>query len=173
MSRRGWSDDDRVEFETLVSEALSERVVAARRDVFLAGLDDGVQAHRIWALDTLREIRDTGADRILKREHDNREPRIPVSRDGAVLGDVPRILGVRRRSANGSTQHERTLFDYMTFDELRQKLAEFTLQVRAYERDLHLIIRLLALQSEAPDAKTPADACTTLGTSVEQWLAAA
>lgn len=172
MSRRSWSDDDQREFEELLDAALAEDAVAARRDVFLAGLDDAVQARRYWALDTLREIREGGADRILKRERSTRLPRVPVSGDdGTIVGSVPREFGVKRRDGSGREVHQRTLFDLMTWEELRHKRAELRAQADAYGLDAEAVGRLLSLETQVPTAATPAEACAKLGTTVEAWLA--
>lgn len=172
MSKRSWSDDDQHEFDELLDAALAEDAVAGRRDVFLAGLDDAVQAQRYWALDTLREIREGGADRILKRERSARLPRVPVSGDdGTVIGSVPREFGVKRRDAAGQEVHQRTLFDLMTWEELRRKQGELRAQADAYELDADAVGRLLSLETQAPGTATPAEACAKLGTTVEAWLA--
>lgn len=171
MNKRSWSDDDVAEYEDLLDDALTEAAVAARRDMFLAGLDQGVQAHRYWALDVLRDMRDKGADRILKREQAARVPKVIVSgEDGSIAGSVPREYGVRRRDASGRMTHQRVLFDVMPWDELREKATAFLKQVEAYELDIRAIIRLLTLETKAPGTATPAEACARLGTTVEAWL---
>lgn len=172
MKKRSWSEEDVAEFEELVEEALAEDAVARRRDVFLAGLDDAVQARRYWARDVMQEIRDSGADRILKRERGTRLPRVPVSgEDGTVIGTVPREFGVRRPDAAGREIHQRTLFDLMTWEELRRKRSDLRSQAESYELDADAVGRLLSLETQAPGAATPAEACKRLGTTVEAWLA--
>lgn len=172
MNKRSWSDEDAAEFEELVEEALTEDAVARRRDVLLAGLDDALQARRYWARDVMQEIRDGGADRILKRERGARLPRVPVSdEDGTVIGTVPREFGVRRLNAAGREVHQRTLFDLMTWEELRRKRSDLYSQARTYELDADAVGRLLSLETQVPSAATPAEACTKLGTTVEAWLA--
>jgi len=171
VNKRTWSDDDRIEFDLLVTESLAEPKVPVRREVFLSGFDGAIQSQCFWAADVLHDIRETGADRILKNEHDLRRPRVPVTKNGVILGKVPRVLGVRRRNHEGGLEHERMLFDYMTFDELRDKLPWLVQQIEAYERDAHAVIRLLALEKRAPGTVTPAEACEQLGTTIEEWLA--
>lgn len=172
MNRGGWSDDDRVEFEALIDEALHEPVVADRRDVFLTGLDDAVKAHRFWALDINSEIRHDGADRILKREQDRRRPRVPVAANGAILGRMPRVVGRRERDEDGKVIHQRSAFDYLTWDELRDKIDEYSRNRRQLDVEVIALRRLLTLRDLVPGAATPAEACDQLGITVEEFLAA-
>jgi hypothetical protein len=170
VNKFGWSDDERLEFDLLIADALRETSVVARRDIFLDGLDDAEQAHRFWATDVNHDIRASGADRILKSEQAARHPRVPVAHDDRVLGRVPRVMGTRSRDEAGKVEHRQVLFDFMTWKQLRDKLPEFAQQVAAYEADAHAVIRLLALESRAPSSANPAQACEFLGTTVEQWL---
>lgn len=170
MNKRGWSDDERGEYDQVVTEALAEASIPARRDIFLAGFDDAIQAHRLWALDVEQDIRDSGADRILKTEQSIRRPRLPVAHDGTILGKVPSHWGVTRRNAEGQADNQRTLFEFMTWQELRDKLSWLAGQIKAYENDAHAVIRLLALAEKVPDAACPADACAQLDITIEDWL---
>jgi hypothetical protein len=172
MSKRNWPDDDANEYDDLVTEALRESTTAGRTKVFLAGLDDATQAQRYWALDVTAEIRGEGASRILKREAAQRRPRVAVSDGGEIIGRMPREVGRRTRSIDGTLTHERGLFEVMTWDELREKRSELVRNMRALKVDVHGIDVLLALQERFPEAATPADACAYLGTSVEEYLAA-
>lgn len=171
MNRSGWSDDDRVEYEVLITEALHEPVVAHRRDVFLGGLDDAVQAQRYWALDINSEIRHDGADRILKREQEHRRPRVPVARGEIIVGRMPREVGRRNRDEDGKVIHERALFDYLTWDELRDKIDEYSRNRRQLDVEILALRRLLTLRDMVPGTTTPAEACEQLGITVEEFLA--
>ena len=170
MNKRGWSDNERAEYDQLVTEALAEASVPVRRDIFLAGFDDAIQAHRHWALDVQQDIRDTGADRILSNEQKVRRPRVAVAHDGMILGKVPQDWGVKRRSEDGQVDNQRTLFEFMTWQELRDKLSWLTGQIKTYENDAYAVIRLLALAERVPEASCPADACAQLDITIEDWL---
>lgn len=171
MKKNGWSDEDREEYEELVTEALREQATADRRDVFLAGLDDAVQAHRVWALDVNATIRNDGADKILTREQAVRRPRVPVAHNGQILGKAPREFGRKIRDEDGAVIHARTLFDLLTFEELREKRLEFQGTERAARIDRYTVEKLLTLEQLVPGATTPAEACEQLGTTVEAFLA--
>lgn len=171
MRKNGWSDEDREEYEELVTEALRERATADRRDVFLGGLDDAVQAQRVWALDVHAGIRNDGADKILRNEQALRRPRVPVARDGQVLGKAPREFGHKLRDEEGVIVHARTLFDFLTFEELREKRDEFQGTERAARVDRYTVEKLLTLEELVPAAANPAEACESLGITVEQFLA--
>lgn len=171
MRKNGWSEEDRDEYEGLITEALREQATADRRDVFLAGLTDAVQAHRIWALDVDATIRNDGADKILKSEQGLRQPRVPVAHNGQILGKAPREFGRKLRDEDGLVVHARTLFDFLTFEELREKRLEFQGTERAARIDRYTVEKLLTLEDLAPGAATPAEACEQLGTTVEAFLA--
>jgi hypothetical protein len=170
MSRNTWPEDDRIEYEQLVDEALMEEVVSDRREVFLAGLDDAVQAQRIWAQDIQATIRNDGADKILRKEQDRRRPRVAVSHGGEVLGTAPREFGRKNRDGGGKVVHTRGLFDFEPWDALRQKRAEFAQMEHAAAVDKLTVDKLLSLERMAPGSANPAEACERIGVSVEEFL---
>lgn len=171
MKPLAWSDDDRVEFENLVTEALTWPTTAERRAVFLAGFDTAYETGRVWAKDVMEDFREESADSLLKREQAKRRPRVPFSHDGRVLGRVPREMGIVRRGLGGAREQHRTLFDLLDWDELRAKAREFETQGRALMVDAAAVKRLLELELIVPGAANPAEACEQLGTTVEEWLA--
>ena len=170
VNKRSWSEEDRAEYDALVTDALRERSVPVWRDIFLDGLDGALQARRYWAKDVEHDMRETGADRILKSEQEVRHPRVLVAHDGRVLGKAGRTAGRTVRKADGSAGHEQTLFDDLTFEQLRERLPWCAQQIGAYEREAHKILRLLVLETRAPGTTTPAEACVVLGIAIEQWL---
>jgi hypothetical protein len=170
MNKHTWSDDERTEYELLVSESLRVAGVIPRRDIFLAGLDDAEQAHRIWARDVIQDMRSNGADRILKNEQNARTRRVAVAHNGQVLGKVHREVGARKRDDEGAVENQRLLFDFMSWEQLREKLPWYAQQIGAFERDAMAVVRLLELEDRVPDAANPAEACERLGITVEQWL---
>lgn len=171
MKKNMWSDDERAEFDLLVTEALAVSKTSARVDVFLNGLDDAVQAHRVWARDFLTDIRRRGAESLLKSEMELRRPRVAVVHDGTVIGKAPREFGYIDRNEEGKSAHHRSLFDFLTWDELRVKREEFVRTRRAAEVDTFTVDKLLTLQDKAPSAATPDEACRLLGITVEEFLA--
>jgi hypothetical protein len=170
MNKNAWSENDRADFDVLVSDALAEPVVASRVDVFLAGLDRAVKAKRYWALDCRNDMRRRGAEKVLTNEQALRTPRVPVTQNGVILGKAPRELGRKIRDEEGKQIHARALFDFLTWDELREKRAEFARSARAAMVDRFTVEKLLSLEEKVPGAKSPADACRLLGTTVEEFL---
>lgn len=178
MNKSAWSVDDLNEYDALVEAALREPVVADRRTVFLDGLDNALAAHacgpvECWAFHVNADIRNDGADRILKREQERRRARVAVAHNGQVLGRAPREMGHKVRNDQGETVHQRTLFDFMTWDELREKRAEFARAERAARVDRAAVEKLLTLEERVPGAANPAEACDQIGTSVVDFLAEA
>lgn len=171
MNQNAWSDDDRTEFDTLVTDALRWSKPGQRIDVFLAGLDSALEAGRYWAKDVHHDIRDNGTGKVLKDEADRRKPRVPVSDNGNILGTVPREMGTRRANSTGKLEQHRTLFDYLTWDELRAKRREFQAMGAALAVNEAAVAKLLELEELVPGASTSAEACDRLGTTVEDWLA--
>lgn len=170
MNKLSWSADDRAEFDALVTEALAESEVAVRIDVFVDGLDDAEQAQRHWARDVLHHFRRNGANALLKSEQQLRRPRVPVTHDGMVIGRMPREAGLKTRDDEGKVVHQRGLFEYLTWDELRAKIDEFSRMRRSLDVDIIAIRKLLTLESMVPEASNPAEACDQLGTTVERFL---
>jgi hypothetical protein len=171
MNKNAWPKDQRHEFDVLVDRSLTESATADRREEFLFYLDGAVQARRYWALDVQADIRNDGADRILRNEQQLRKPRVVVARDGTVLGKAPREFGRKVRDADGKVSHERGLFDYDTWDELRAKRVEFARTQQAAAVDRYTVEKLLTLETLVPGAATPGEACERLGTTVEAFLA--
>jgi hypothetical protein len=175
VRRNAWSDEDLNEFDVLVEAALREPVVAERRAIFLDGLDHALETHscppfECWAIDLSTEIRNDGADRVLKREQEKRRPRVPVGHDGQILGKAPRVLGRKSRNDEGETIHERRLFDYLTWEELKEKRVEFARTERAAAVDRLMVEKLLTLEERVPGTANPSEACEELGITVEDFL---
>jgi hypothetical protein len=171
MSHPSWSPEEREEFEALCEEAwTSSDSTRARTEEFLRLLHDAEQGRRLFAKDTLREAEGIGAASILKRWN-KRTNRVAVSYDGKVLSK-PRTIGTTRADAAGNRYAVQTLFDYMTFEEIETKVREYLRQVSAYRENIYIGTRLLELRDMAPDARTPAEACKQIGTTVDAFLAA-
>lgn len=170
MKKSAWGTEELEEFDGLVAEAMTAKRSDERNRRFVAGIEDAIQAHRPWAREVQADMVYHGAARILKAEEKRRpNATIAVSFDGQIL-DKPRALGVRRVDEEGNSYFDRTLFDYMTVEELRTKRAEFLTVAKAYTEDAEVMDRLIAM-CEVAGVSTPAHASASLGVSVENWIA--
>lgn len=172
LNKRAWGEEERQEFDDLVAESMVAKRSDERTRRFVAGVLDAVQAHRPWAREVESHMLYQGASTVLKAEEKKRpDATIPVSFDGVIL-DKPRSLGVRRTSESGQTWVERTLFDYMTIEELEAKRKEFLANAKAYTDDAEVMDRLIAM-CEVAGARTPSEASRTLGVPIEKWISRA
>jgi hypothetical protein len=146
----------------------SSTSTAARREYFIIGLDDALQAHRFWASDVDRQVRGRGIDNLL-RAWQKAHTRVPVSHDGRLLL-VPREIGTARRTTAGAVRHEQRLFDYLTWDEIKAKRQEYLRQQRTYSDLVATLDKLLALADVVPQTANPAEAAEAIGITVENWL---
>lgn len=173
MSHAHWSPDDRDEYDALVDEVLVATDDSTdRAALFLRKLRDAEQAQRFWASDVLREIEHDGSRKRIVDEAKRRVPRVAVSYEGVSLGTVHRTIGTRTRTDIGKTAYVQTLFDYPTFDALREKRLQHQADIAGHRRDIAALDRLLELEGRAPGT-TPAEVCRALGITVEEWLAGA
>lgn len=182
MKRFWWSDDDAAEYDELVAKALREKKTGDRIATFLTGLERALAAHpkasqciptTCWAVAVNSTIRNDGASRILKAEQERRIPRVPVAHNGSLLGTAPHEMGVKVRDEDGQASYQRSLFEFMTWEELRVKRAEFTSMEAAVGINKHTCIKLLTLQGRVAEAANPSQACQALGVTVEDFLASA
>lgn len=169
-----WSPDDRNEYEELMLQAWADKGESpeVRKDVFLDGIHDGVQAHRLWAADAERELRRRGAWQMLKSWKKSQALPVQINWNGRIFAKSP-VIGVRRIGVAGKAFDQQELFHLCTFDELREKLGTYMTAVAAYERNIHMAVRLLSLEDLVDGADgtwTPMDACEILGMTVEQYL---
>lgn len=170
LSKAAWGEQERDEFDVLVQECLAANRSDERTQRFVAGVADAVQAHRPWARDVERHALYRGAQSILAAEERRRpDATIPVAFDGQRL-DKPRMLGVRRADDEGNVWAERTLFDYMTVEELRAKRKEFLANAKTYSDSAEMLDRLIAM-CDAAECTTPAEAARKLGVPIESWIA--
>jgi|ERR1700761_4050527 len=171
MNPNSWSDDDRVEFDTLVEDALAITEVPVRRSVFIKGLEDALEERKLWARDVHADYLTDGTDRLLKREQDKRRSRYVVnSETGELLGSMPGTVGTRRRGRDGRVQHHQVRLESSTWEELRAIRAQYEAQALALVVDVAGLDRLLMLEKLVPAAATPEEACAQLGTTVAEWL---
>lgn len=173
MSHESWGPEEHAEYDAMIDRVLAgSENTTERARLLLAELDGAEQAHRYWAGDIAREIAHAGARNLVTREAKARVPRVPVALDGVPIGTVSRVIGIRTRTDEGKTTYVQSLFEYVTFDELRQKLEEIALDIAGQRRNLSAVQRLLALEGRAAGS-TPHEVCHSLGITVEEWLAGA
>lgn len=168
MNQAAWSPAEREEYDSIVREVI-ETVdsTEARIDLYEQAVADAVQARRFWASDVDRDARRTGYREQIKSWLKRNRVIVNI---GAREVSKPRVIGVKRTDDEGQQYDAQALLDVMTFDELRAKRREWLRQVHAYNDNVALADRLLALQELAPTATTPQDACRLLGTSLDEYL---
>lgn len=170
MPGRGWSQQDRDEYSQACAEAWASADSTGDRGRRLNELvADAVQAHRPWAVDLLRQFCERGAQAELKSWRKTTFPLTAVSHDGRVLSKT-RVVGVERQDDDGARYVTQALFDLMSFAEIEQKIRDYQSQVRAYGDNIDVARRLLKLRDLVPEAETPAEAVSRLGTTVDAWL---
>lgn len=168
MNVSAWSPEERDEYEALLFEVISEaRQSGERVRLMEAKMADATQAHRAWVQDANRDALRTGyASQIksyLKRN------RVALSHDGLILSR-PRVIGTPKVTGEGKTFYEQALIELKTFDELRAKRSDYLAQIRAYDANVALIDKLLALADLAPGAGTPAEAALLLDIDIDEYL---
>lgn len=170
MARRTWPEDERGEYEVACNDAWdSAKSTRERGERFRELVDDGVQAHRLWANDLLQEFLQRGAEAELKSWRNRTRRVVAVAHDGRIL-DLPRVIGVKVPSEDGAAYHQQELYDFLPFEQLEEKAKEYLSQARAYQDRLYVLTLLLELRDLAPGASTPQEAAERLGTTVDAWL---
>lgn len=170
MPGRTWSAADREEYEAACTEAWAAGTSTRERgEAFRALVADAVQAHRSWACHLMRIFAERGAQAELKSWRKASQPVAVVAYNGQVLSR-PRVVGFQQRDAEGHGYVVQELFDLIPFAKIEEKVTEYQRQVGAYRENLALARRLLELRDAVPDALTPADAASRLGTTVDAWL---
>jgi hypothetical protein len=168
VSMKILSTEERVAFEALMDEACAEQTSTRLRvAAFLHKLADAIQAHERWAEVVSDECAARGAASLIKA-HLKAKSRVLVAYNGTLVAK-PTIVGVRRHGPVGEFVQQELIY-VLTWDELRQKKKEYLTAVGAYNANAAMVDLLLALHDLAPDAATPVEAATHLGTTVEAWL---
>jgi DNA mismatch repair ATPase MutS len=168
MNQKAWSPDERAEYEKLLSEVVNEKTTSRDRiDAMERKVLDAIQARRRWAREVERHATLLGYGSLIRSYLDR--IRIPYVRNGNRVVK-PRIIGVRRKSTDGTVADQQVLIDIATFDELREKRAAYLRQIKSYSDSVALADRLLALADLVPNAANPREAAKLLGTTVEAWL---
>lgn len=173
-TRATWTDEERSEYDdTMVRAWADSRVSPEERiDILLDGIADADQARRVWSRDTRRQAERRGAW-LLLRSWKQAQPRpLEINWKGEIHLKSP-VIGVKERTPEGAFVDQQVLVHFATFDQLRDKLPKYLQQIKAYELDIHLMVKLLALQDEVEGADgswTPAKACEALGVTVQEYI---
>jgi hypothetical protein len=171
MNRNAWSDEDKAEHDLICHESVQiSPSTAGRTEAYLSRLRDAEQSHRYFALDCLQAAVHDGAAKQLKAWQDRqRQGRIAVRFDGKDISKR-RIIGATAVDDEGNSFATQTLFDFMTREQLQEKVREYAINIEAFKTNLYTAVRLLELMDHAPGAATPAEAARVLGTSLEDYL---
>jgi hypothetical protein len=166
----GWPPDWNAEYAEMMEEVIAESPDSAERiAAFLSKLHDAVQAHRQWAVLLDADIRRRGAGSEVSGYAKGRVPRLPVAYDGRLLTQDA-VAGFKRTRGSGEQWVAQELVAMVTWDELRAKRAEQLAMEQAYGVKVAMYDKLLALRDMAPQAANPAEACTILGLSIDDYL---
>lgn len=120
-------------------------------------LADAVQAQRPWARQRLNEAMHAGLAKSWRSHVQKRRPKVKTKN-----GDVKGIGGVRR-NVNGQPAYVQVPLDEMSFEELSRYRAMHVSNLTTIAENARVVERLLALQEQAPKARTPKAACRKLG----------
>jgi predicted RNase H-like HicB family nuclease len=178
MNQHGWKPEWRDELDVILADASTYKDVPTRRSKVLAGLVKARKEHKeanpkapSWVDLVYAEFRDEGADRLLKW-YDNRTKSFAfVDYSGKVL-NKPTVVGKTKKTEAGR-EYQREMILILTWDDLRDKRKVYLSQAKAAMDSVAVVDRLLVLQTECPEAKTPQDALDQLGISLEDWLESA
>ena len=161
----------RREYEQMMAEVLAEAEGTGDRARLLANkVHDAIQAHRSWAQQVQWDAQVTGYAAAVKTYL--KRTRVVVNIHDREVSK-PRTIGTKRRDEDGNVVDLQLPLEVLTFDQIREKRREYVRQVKAYTDNLAVADRLLALEEMAPGSATPAEAAKTLGTTLDDYLAAA
>lgn len=168
---RTWPQEWRDEYDQTLREVCeSVDGTGDRADALQARVEAAVADEKPWAKDVETDALHRGyIDEItvwLKRH------RVVFSL-GSRRVRKPRVIGTRRRGAEGEPVDYQLPFVTLTFDELRTKRRAYLQQMRSYGDDIALMDRLLALAERVPAAETPTEAARSLHLDLDEYLAGA
>lgn len=173
LHKAKWSHQDRARYDWHVVTAYTQHANQSDRiDAFLNRIrgDAARPAQWPYAVEVLAHLARLGASSLIKTEQ-QRRAMVVVNNGGTKRTKTKMVGAIKRDPTTGVEYPQQTLFDLMTFDELRRKLTEFEGQRDAAAFNVETIIKLLALEQLVPGAAGPADACAALGTTIEDYLA--
>jgi len=165
---RALSMEERAELDALLDEVLSQHSTTGdRAHALIAGLEDAIQAHRGWALEALKELAYTGAQRAVKRHARKNAARLATKSGRDKTTIAGRLVVID--GAKAYEQAELTLFSRDDLDNMVRRSAR---QISAEGENISIAKHLLALLDKHPSATTVADALRAEGTTIEGWLEA-
>jgi hypothetical protein len=165
---KNWSPEERDEYDAMLAEIVTSATDSGERaDLMEAKMRDAIQAQRFWANDA--EYHACRVGYLAQIKSYLKRNRLLFSYEGLLISR-PRVVGTKSVSESGETVHIQALIETLTFDELRQKRLEYLRQIRAYDENLALVDRLLALADMCPEASSPIDALKMLDLTVEDYL---
>lgn len=173
LHKAKWSHHDRARYDWHVLTAYTQHANQSDRiDAFLNRIrgDAARPAQWPYAAEVLAHLARLGASSLLSTEQKARS--MVVVNNGGVKRTKTKMVGaIKRDPATGVEYPQQTLFDLMTWDELRRKMAEFEGQRDGAQFNYDTIRKLLKLEQMVPGAAGPADACAALGITIEDYLA--
>lgn len=167
-NRSAWAPEERAEYEAMLAKVVEETTSTSDRlDLFQGLLADALQAHRYWANDILRSCARHGAASEIKRYQDR--ARAQVASEGRVVS-LPAYQGTKVRTPDGREMHQRDLIETWTWKQIAEKRRESLKARKIYADKTMHCDELLVLRKLRPDAKSPTEAATMLGTTVDDFL---
>jgi hypothetical protein len=166
-----WNPADRGEFETLLQEVCEQADGTGERCAVMDRLvSDAQQAHRDWAYDVERQARLIGYAFEIKGWLKRNRKVVAI---GGRKIRKPSVIGTQRADGNGGVIDYQLPFVTLTFEELRKKRREYMQQIQAYNDNVALMDKLLALEEMAPATGTPKEAARHIGIDLDDYLAGA
>jgi hypothetical protein len=164
-----WPDRERAEHDVLLESIIDQHDNSANRaDALTEALDSGPAATKLWARDVDRKLRYEGARKYVQDFANKIRPTRAITSNGKVH-HLPGEIGVRRRSDDGTVDTARKLWDFATWDEIRNDIVWAIQMKGSFDARAALGMKLLKLQ-ELGGGENPHEAALVIGTTVEDWL---
>lgn len=168
------TDEECQEWEAMLAEAHGDasnggKATKAMASILRRLLLDAEQAGRRWAASVLDDATVDGLHAMLKKSLKSKSV-VPVSYDGRVIGKPMRV-GVRRKRADGTKQWQQALIHDLTWDELAEHLRMINEMIGGLLVNQAVARRLFTLREQFPQTAGPAEACSQLGMTVDEFLA--
>jgi hypothetical protein len=163
-----WSPHEIAEYDAALQEAWDSSSKSGDRYARLVEIcEDAIQAHTVWGEPLMNHMIHSGAGNALKNWA-KRQERYMVPRN---FGEVskPRIIGVKRKDADGKTYHTQSLFEFLTLQELRDKLAENLTLARTFNENAAVCSALISF-CEFYKANSVDEASRISGIPMQEWL---
>lgn len=173
MNDRQLPDDQREQFREFIDRARAHYDIhrPSGRDMAVTIRGWLEQVSEPWAEQLLDDAQVDGLWAVLK-DRLKAESVVLVNHNGRVIGKSTRV-GSRSRKPDGTEVWAQPLIHEMTWAQVEQWLARTLVAVSSLLVNKKMADRLLSLRDQFPESVGPADACAQLGTSVDDYLAAA